>query len=242
MGLFKKLLGLESSDSADKAFPARATRVKVTPLHRLAVHIGNDVKPLEIANVSVDGLAVFHLQRPEFVEGAEVSGHMLIESQDFAISARIRHVTEVLAGLEFLNADVALRRAVEKYLSVEILALNLRPIASSYLKPDPRGEAMWFTDGKKSEIYCVRDKDGLISFHLGFLGNYVEFERGGRLRAGTVLDSEPREARYKGSDLIEMSRHPSHEIIKLARVFAQNAERAPNDLRAEIDAKLSQST
>ena len=167
--------------------------------------------------------------------GQSFKGLLLIDSQEIAVQARVRHVSKILAGCEFADQSTALRRAVESYLRVEISALSLRPVDEMYLKPDPRGQVSWFTDGKQNEVYCVTDAAGLAAFHMTFLGNYIEGSRGKTLTGGLVNEDDAESDHQKGSSLLEMNAFLRPEMANLALTFIQNVERMSPETRKEIE-------
>jgi len=188
-------------------------------------------------------MALLHEGDPRLHRDAIVAGLLTIDKDEFAIEAQIRHLNAVLAGCEFRNANdatnleyVRLKRTIENYLRVEILALNLRPVDPEYLKQDPRGMTYWLTDGRQNEVYCVVDADGVVAFHLNFLGHYIEGARGSSVRGGVVLENVSGERPgHKGSALLDMSHQPTPETLALAKSFVHNVVRSPPEMRELLE-------
>jgi len=169
-----------------------------------------------------------------------IDGALVVDQEDFIIQARVRHLGEMLAGCEFVGENLQVRRAIESYLRVEILALNLRPVDAAYLKPDPRGSGHWFTDGRQNELYCVCDGQGIIAFNMSFLGTYLEGGRGLAIRSGTV-QSEQNTNKHKASDLLDFAISPTEQTIKLAEIFVNNIESFVPELRTQLITSLRKS-
>ncbi len=218
----------------------RAARVMVTPLHRISFRpVGSEANLLGLRNISIGGMALICDRVVKWASEDLIRGLLTVDKKEFQIEARIRHLSDVLAGCEFTGENLTLKRAIEDYLRVEILALNLRPIGQAYLKPDPRGKAQWLTDGKANELYCVSDDQGLVAFHMSFIGHYVEWTREAGVRAGSVRPNEDDRPYHKGAELLDLSKSLTRETISLAKVFVQNVERVADELRRELIEKLA---
>lgn len=241
MNFIKKIFGVNKT-AAEKAFQNRAPRVILTPLHRLSFRPDGSEQQLELSNISTGGMAVLHQGHGAFHPNSDARGLLIVDNEEFRIEARIRHLTDALAGCEFLNGSVELKRAIEQYLRVEILALSLRKVDEAYLKPDPRGRVQWFTDGRQNEMFCVTDaSDQVVAFHLSFFGNYVEGEKDRGVRAGNVEDKESDRPGHKSSSLLNLNAVVSREIFVLGKVFVENVDRLDKDLRTQISNQINQS-
>lgn len=237
MSLFKKLFGRNPSEPSLGPLPPRPPRVVLNDFHRVffALKRSDGVSvPLHVVNLSVGGMALPRIA----VEGADVGlgfdGRLAVDTVDFPVSCRVRHVSENNLGCEFIDSHPDLRRAIESYLRVEILALKFRRIDSSVLKADPRGETLWFTDGGTNELHAVRDAQGLVEFHVTFLGNYLEGGRGKSLRGGFIQASTSEKTfAFKGSDLLDL-KPVEPEMLALVHGLITRLDALPGDLRAEI--------
>jgi hypothetical protein len=244
MSILKKIFGASAAEKeirkAQKALKARPPRVVVTPLHRIFFRPTSDQsRNLNLGNVSVGGMAVIHENAKGFTKDGIIGGTLIIDTHEIAIEARIRHLTEAIAGCEFIDQNLSLKRSVEQYLRVEILALNLTQVSESYLKPDPRGKTLWLTDGRQNELFAIIDSEGVVAFHLSFVGTYVEGGRGQIPRVGNTQEKVSEMPGHKGSTLVgHVSAEVSRETIVLARVFIQNIDRAAQEVRDQLGALL----
>lgn len=246
MSIYKKIFGKWAVERDEpRSHVNRAPRVQLHPLHRVVFHQDGQENPLELANISAGGMAVFHRDEPTLKVGGLLKGSIRIEKDEFAIEARIRHIIGVLAGCQFgaiakegaQDEEFArLKRTVENYFRLEVLALNLYPVSAAFMKPDPRGATHWVTDGRQNEVFCVTDARGVVSFHLSFLGHYVEGTRGAGLQVGLIHEklSSERPA-HKASAMLDLTRAPKPETVRLALSFTQNSLRLPAEVRKGIE-------
>ncbi len=239
MSFLKKLFGKTPDE---KTLRARAPRVSVTPLHRLSF-VASWKKDLELNNISTGGMAICRDDHEGvWQKDGVVSGLLKVDRDEFPVSARVRHVTQLIAGCEFVDPPAGLTHAIEAYLRVEILALNLRKVDPGYMKKDARGEALWFTDGRQNELFCVVDASGLVAYHVSFLGNYFEGGRDKKVKGGLINEDAEESRQHKGSALIDMNRALSPEMVRLAKSFVQNVEQLPLAVRESIAAHLEAGT
>lgn len=241
MSLFKKLFGpAEAEKTAPKNVNPRLPRnwrVQIQSLHHIVFQPQDGSKPLALQNISTGGMAVLHEGSSAFTPGGEIHGSILVAKEEFLVRAQVRHLNEVLAGCQFIGepgANTPLIRAIEAYLKVEILGLQLRRVDDAYLKPDNRGKVIWFTDGRQNEIYCILDAEGILAFHLSFLGHYVEGDRARGVRAGRVSDARGTAPGHKGSDILDLSREPSIETLNLTLAFISSVEKMDQGLRQNL--------
>lgn len=268
MNVFKKIFGKSRTEPSpspssilNSAQARRAPRVSLTPLHRIVfIEKARGVKA-HLTNISTTGFAVLRSDiesstgsssgsssglsqesEAKWTLGETHSGAIAIEKNEFEVELRVRHLSSVLAGCEFTGTEnITLKRAIEVYLRIEILALTLRKVNDAYIKPDPRGKSHWYTDGRQNEVFIVVDEEGVVSFNMSFLGNYVEGNRGQAPRVGSLSDEGITEKGQKGSTLIEVSRRPTGNTLNLALTFIRNIDQLPYDVREEIAGNLSQS-
>jgi hypothetical protein len=119
--------------------------------------------------------------------------------------------------------------------------MRLNKVDPAYLKPDPRGQVVWFTDGRHNEVYAVVDASGILDFHLTFLGNYVAGGRSKPVVCGYVKEDNEKDAPgHKSSALIDSSGAPTSEMLALASVLIQNVDKMPLDLKNEFKKALAQ--
>lgn len=244
MSFFKKIFGADKADAVSRhKLISREPRIALSEHHRIMFTSAKPVfdKAVRLANISSKGLAIVRADAPRLTVGDELEGRLRIEAVDFEIAASVRHLTERIVGCAILADNPELRRAIESYLRVEILGMKLSKVDPAYLKPDPRGQVVWFTDGRHNEVYAVVDASGILDFHLTFLGNYVA---GGRLKplvCGYVKeDNEKDVPGHKSSALIDSSGAPTNDMLALASVLIQNVDKMPVDLQDEFKKALVQ--
>lgn len=236
MSLLKKIFGGSSTqEEHKKSLTDRSPRVAISALHKLnfTPSSGGANATFSLSNISASGMGLIHEENSGFIVGQPIRGLLVVGSDDFNVEAFIKHVSKRMAGCHFIGENSALRKTIENYFRVEISALNLRAVAGKFLKPDPRGELKWFTDGNHNEVYCVSDKQGLCAFHMTFLGNYVEWERGSKLIGGTIKEDN-RLRRLAGSSLVDIEQVIPSETLELAKVFNDNVQDIGKELRESI--------
>jgi len=250
MSFFKRIFAKKSDDEAVKGeYPNRQPRVHLHPLHHVHFHADGVKNALDVANISSGGMAIFYREDLSVKVGGQVCGIVSIDKDEFAIEARIRHIFGVLAGCQFnhdgnqdLSASehIRLKRAVENYFRIEVLALSLHPVSPAFMKQEERGTSHWVTDGRQNEIYAVMDGKGLVIFHLSFVGHYVEGGRGCALQAGFVHERGHHDRPgHKAAAMLDLSRMPNAETLRLTLAFVQNATRFPAEIRREIEEILT---
>lgn len=243
MNFLKRLIG--SSSGTPKKWLKRAPRVVLKEIHDITFtqKSGNGEKVYRLFNISFTGLGLISAgQDRVLMVGQEISGDLKIGDQRFPIPLQVRHANEKLVGCAFGQENYDLRRAIEKYLQVEILAIHLNKIHESLLKADPRGQAVWFADGSGNEVYCVMDASGILDFHMTFLGNYIEGGRSRRLRMGTASEESAQGSpKHKGSALVlNLSSEVVPATVKVACELIQYAEKIPPALKDELTSLLHQ--
>lgn len=239
MSLLKKLFS--AKNESKREMKPRAPRVLVTPLHRLQ-YKSQDVK-CGLSNLSTTGMAVFRDPTDGWHIGDLVHGVLRVDREEFSVSGMIRHISSTVAGFEFQNPPMAVVRAIESYLRVEILALSLRRVDPAYMKKDPRGDTHWFTDGRQNELFAVVDTKGVVAFHMTFMGNYIEGGRDRALKGGVVNEQDDFTAdqaqSHKGSALVDVSRKLPAEMAALAVTYVQHVEALPPELRQDLASQLN---
>ena len=254
MSLFKKIFGsAKTAGDAEqaRAQERRAPRVSLTPLHRISF-LEKSGTTSQLANISSSGMALLR-GGTAWLPGETHSGRLTIDRDEHAIELRVRHASRLasesqgnrqssqLVGCEFVGSEnPALRRSIEIYLRVEILALTLRLVNEAYLTPDPRGQTLWYTDGRQNELFVIVDDKGVAAYHMSFLGNYVEGSRGQVPRVGELRESSGSGPNgQKGATLIELGGQPVGHMLNLALSFVRNVDQLAPPIRAELAASLA---
>ncbi|MCM2281047.1 MAG: hypothetical protein NDI61_04290 [Bdellovibrionaceae bacterium] len=242
MSIFKKLLGRGKSERVQTPRPPR---IRVTALHRVAFrHLANGQgrsAQVPISNVSTRGMGLLRPQLGELNVGDGLKGELEINQNVFGIEGLVRHLSEAVVGCEFMGPMDDLGRAVEEYFRIEICGLKLNRVDETFLKKDPAGKVAWFTDGGQNEVYFVSDRDGILSFHVSFLGNYIEGGRSKILRCGHIIDEAPNATKHKGSNLLDLAPDVSEEVLKLGHLLVDNVEKMPAEQAQMLKALLQKS-
>ncbi len=236
MSLFKKLFssGLVKNNKREHTW--RPNRVQVRDLHNVRF-VSKDSGELAIANVNSRGVGFIRPESLVLQVGQNLHGRFYVEGSEFDSQAIIRHLSAKVIGCEFQNSSQDLIRAIDNYFRVEILAMSLVLVQEKFLQPDPRGRVVWLTDSRQNEIYLVEDQNGIVDFHISFLGMYLEGQRGMATKAGWIVDDENLgAAKAKASALIRYDAASSVEIKQLGRLLVNNA----TDLDAEKKKQLLQ--
>lgn len=246
--------GSSKNLSASASLPKREPRIRLVNLHRiqfLPLEIQTSVdtssagpaslrklsdKTVDLFNISTKGMGILFDSTGKFKLGDDWGGKLSINESAFDVEGKVRHVSPTMTGFEFTSPTIPLRDHIREYLKVEISAVQLRPVAEAYLKPDPRGRINWFTDGKQNEFYAISDDKGLVAFHMSFLGHYLEGARGERVRGGMVRDDGDSEetSHHKSSDLVDLGSELAPDLAQLAARFLQNIEKLSPDLRNDV--------
>lgn len=225
MSIFKKLLGVGKSE---RVHTLRPPRVRITTLHRVLFRqlVSGKEACIPVGNISTQGMGLLRAQAKAPALGQRIEGELEVNDSSFKVASEVRHLGDAIVGCQFVGAYDPLSRAIEEYFRVEICALQLYPVDEAYLKHDPAGQVRWFTDGKQNEVYFVADGDGILTFHVSFLGNYIEGGRGKVLRCGHVIEDLP-STKHKGSSLLDLSPQISEEVLRLSHQLIDSLESLP---------------
>jgi hypothetical protein len=248
MNLLKKIFNKKPVENSEKApvlnvasqkRQQQMDRVRLLPLHRISFCEKNTGKNFELANISHGGLGLLHGGDSSLTSARVLQGVLTIDKESFVISGELRHCGEFVAGFQIDVDEPAqkrgLLRAIESYLRLEIMALQLRPVNSALIQKDPRGEAHWFTDGRQNEIFCISDREGLVAFHMNFLGKYIEGERDGQIRTGDLSEGKnPSVSGRHSAALLKDARSLPEYELQLAQSFVNNVIQSPIELRDHL--------
>lgn len=225
------------------------TRLKVEDHEKIAFVIkdeGLQIQKLSVQNISVGGIGLLVSHFPNADLSRNIEAELRITSQTraeniplsstFKISATVVHITATTVGLRFNTVSPELEFALEQYFKAELLGTRLNVVDKKFLKTENDILPIWLTDGRANEIYILADKTGILNFHLGFLGHYIEGEKGKKLRVGQITQSTngERSNKYKGSELIDMTPKAELTSVRLARDFVANAKGIEASLLEEL--------
>jgi hypothetical protein len=199
---WRKLLQRKTKDAN---FLERAPRVSVHSLHEISfqtVFAG----ALKAGNISTTGIGLLlDEEAPGPSVGTHIQGDLSIADSIFPVLLEVRQRRGQILGCRFVGEDNRdLAQTIAKHLKREILAIELRPIQSSYLAPSPLGDVSWFTDSGQNELYFISDEKGIVEFHLTFLGQHLQGGRTRAMRFGVIVEASDRNKPFhKGSALID---------------------------------------
>ena len=223
MSILRRLFGLSDS----RAHVARRPRVMIGPLHR--VEFIGPSGMVRVVNVSPDGIGLFRNDAPDARAGQVIEGVLTIAGKPFSVAVEVRHVSPSVVGLRFKDVSAALNRAIEDYFRIEIVALKLRQMNPEFMKQDPEGTPVWFTDGRLNELYYVVKDGELKRFHMSFLGHYLEGGPDAPVRSGFAPD-ESEEARGNSGQrapLVDLGREASRQALELGQQLLVNVVALP---------------
>ncbi len=238
MSMIKTFLARLMKSTNPRSFPSRPPRVRVTTLHRILFQRLRDSlrDPLELANISTQGIGLMRRNVGAIQTGQKITGELMINENGYPIELEVRHLSEHVVGCQFIGSTPVLTKAIEEYFRIEILALRLNRVDEAYLKQDPNGRVSWFTDGGQNEVHFVSDEQGVLNFHMSFLGNYIEGGRGRPLRCGHIV--EDTRIYHKGSALLDLSEPVTDEILELGKLLIDNVENLALDQAVAIKVLL----
>ena len=233
MNWFKKIVGDNAQLSQEKPLVPRAPRVVLGPLHRLTFHPVSSERKLLLSNISSGGFGVLD-HGGVYSPNEIIPGVLEIDKNAFELQAQVRHITPRFAGLEFVKPQRTLVEAIENFFRLEFVALRLRLVDPAYLQTDPRGRVVWLTDGQQNEVHAIVGKNGLIEFHLSFLGHHVQGTTDKGVRIGSISESEATTPGHKGATLIVENAFAAKDILRLALIFVSHASDVPEHVRKLI--------
>lgn len=218
MSFLKKLFG-------GKTDPVwRHSRVRMEPFHRISFH-DSQKQEWKVGNISTTGAGLLIDKTSGPPVGQNLNGQLEIEGKRHPIETEVRHHTGKILGCRFLGEFAAIRQAIEGYLNAEILALKMNRIDPSILAPHPAGQVHWFTDGRANEVHYVMKESDLVSFHISFLGSYLEGAPDGDIRFGQIVDERNNvKPGHKSSNLIEFFNELPDEAVPLAIRIISNLQ------------------
>jgi hypothetical protein len=212
----------ESSLTLVKPTPKRkVARIPLHSDHRISFRSDSLVRPLDLADISVSGAALVH-EGAAWTPKDRIEGIVGIDGRCFDVELEVRHHGQHLTGAEFIGADYQMKRAIECYLRMEMLALGLRR------NGDAKSDEILLADGRGNEIRVLRSGDGIAEFELSFLGHYVGY-RNGHLRVG-------RRVRDSAVTLVSMGQ--TLNALDLAINFVRSALALSERERGQIEARL----
>ena len=237
-----------------RAWVDRSLRLRIADPEKISFYIKDEsleIKKLSVQNISSGGIGLLLADFPNAGLGRNIEAELRIMSSlqsnntqkfaTFKVHATIVHVNESTVGLSFSQVNPEFELALDQYFKAELLGTKLNLVDKKYLRPENNIIPLWLTDGRDNEIYILADKSGIISFHLCFLGHYVEGDKESAIRVGQIAAtmSEDSIKKYKASDVIEMTPRAQQSSLRLARDFVTNAKAVPPEILKELLSKLT---
>jgi len=178
------------------AFPERrAPRVQLLPLHK--IHCTVTVFALEIAtgvsNISASGVGLMRDALKTWPPiGTQLPANLQIGKNVFKIDLFIIHLSPAVIGCKFINPSKELVTAINQYLKVELLAVEMIYIGPQNLEPTALGVPHWYHGDNNTELYFVEEPKShkVVQMKLLFLGHYLEAAPGQAVKFGHYVENE----------------------------------------------------
>ncbi len=237
-----------------RAWVDRSLRLKIADPEKISFYIKDEsleIKKLNVQNISCGGIGLLMSDFPNAGLGRIIEAELKIISSiqsnnsqkyaTFKVRATIVHVSETTVGLSFSQVSPEFENALDQYFKVELLGTKLNLVDKKFLRPENNIYPIWLTDGRDNEIYILADKDEIISFHLCFLGHYIEGDKNTSVRVGQIAEpmSEDTFKKYKSTDVIEMTPRAQQSSLRLARDFVTNAKGVSPDILQALLSRLT---
>lgn len=233
----------------NEAIKNRAPRIKITaPLRQihfetLKPHAGLRV---QIANLSATGVGVRREGIPWWPQiGTVVEGTFFVNHEEIPAKLELIHLTGQTAGLRFVEPSPELLGMSKKYFNLEMAALEMTKVNPSVLRKQSEGNPHWLYGPNNCELFAVEKDNSLVRFHLSWYGNYAEGSASEKTRFGYVAedrrnDEEVSGVFYKGSTLIHWLKAPTTDTVEEARRFLSHIQDLPEEIRKQIEVKLTE--
>ena len=224
MSWWQKLQGKKSRLAVE-----REARLRVIDQNKVSFLIKPN-QNVEIQNISSGGIAIPRTTLFNAEVGQIISGELnFLKRQSFNLQAKVAHLSSSTIGMSFNEQTAELAIALNQFFRAEMVGARLRLVDKKYLKVPQNGEPLWLTDGQENELYVVFDQSGILSFHMTFLGHYVEGGPDKKLVVGQVAKgSEDRKQNMQAeSELITFNDSARASTLQLAREYVMNAAGIP---------------
>jgi hypothetical protein len=225
MGIWKKI-----QDRLERLPVEREARLRVLDQDKISFFIEGRENRLKIENISSGGIAIPRSEISTAQIDQIISGQILISDEEaFALEAKVVHLSTYIIGMSFRLETRELSKNLAQYFRAEMIGARLRLVDKKYLQTPQNGEPMWLTDGHDNELYVVFNKEGILNFHMSFLGHYIEGSMGKRTLVGQLAakTQDRKQNMQSESDLIIFNDDAREETLKLAREYVMNAAGIP---------------
>jgi hypothetical protein len=226
MGFWKKI-----QDRLERLPTEREPRLRVHDQDKISFFIEGRENKLKIENISSGGIAIPRAEISTAQLDQTILGEILVseEKHAFPVEAKVVHLSSHTIGMSFDLKTKELAGALSQYFRAEMLGARLRLVDKKYLKTPQNGEPLWLTDGHENELYVVFNEAGILSFHMSFLGHYVEGSLNKRTLVGQLAakTQDRKQNMQSESDLIIFNDDAREETLMLAREYVMNAAGIP---------------
>ncbi|OQW50393.1 MAG: hypothetical protein A4S09_00960 [Proteobacteria bacterium SG_bin7] len=229
MSFLKRILSFKDKEKTERF-------ARLTTLTKIIFSCRDNKKEIPAVNISFSGIGLdAHYTDPEWKMRQDIHGDLILDEHTFSLILSVRHISPLIIGCKFTGLADVLKEPIEKYLQYELAGLMMRKVSTQFLNQDPRGEAMWFTDGKANELYAVTKDSELILCHLAFFGTYFEILPNKKIRMGFIQQHQKEKAAYKGSDLVRFVDKVDNRLLAVAQRFLNNIVGLPDEVKSQIE-------
>ncbi len=232
MKFLKRLLAFKDPELKERF-------ARLTTLSRIVFNCHDNKKEIPAVNISFTGIGLdAHYTDPSWQNRQDIHGDLILDDQQFPLILSVRHISPLIIGCKFTGHAEVLKEPIERYLKYELAGLSMRKVNTQFLNQDPRGEAMWYTDGRANELYAlVKDRE-LLLCHMTFFGTYFEIGPSRKMRMGFIQEHKKERTLYKGSDFIRFIDSIDGRLLAVAQRFLNNIVGLPEEIKAQIESTL----
>lgn len=233
MSFLKRLFAFKDKELAQRF-------ARLSTLSRVIFNCHDNKKEIPAVNISFSGIGLdAHYADPNWKNRQDIHGDLLLDDNKFPLILSIRHISPLIIGCKFSGLIDPLKDPIEKYLKYELAGLSMRKVNTQFLNQDPRGDSLWFTDGKANELYALTRNQELIMCHMTFFGTYFEIGTNKKLRMGFVQEYKNEKSGYKGSDLVRYIDAIDNRLLAVAQRFLNNINGLPEEIKMQIEGSLA---
>jgi hypothetical protein len=249
MSLLKKLLGLGSPESKNKApsktFINRAHRVQVSLLHNVKFLPIDPpfAQAVSIANISTTGVGLFVKDFKNIpAQGFKLKGQIVVEGVDMPIQLEVKQKIKDVLGCHIVQPSNDLLGFIKNYFEVEleVFKLSAKPaviqddIEQNHLTGSEMVEVFWRNK--------LPQTGPLTEYRLSFFGNYIEGGSSSKPRFGSWVSGKQQNLNQV-SELIWARVHwenhfPESEKEKALKLITYAPELTPEEkkfLKSELN-------
>ncbi len=153
----------------------RAPRVNLGSLENcwFTYHQENLIQKFEVQNISTSGIGIQVTKSCPFELNQTYDVILTLGEKKVKAAFRVIFKGRDLMGCAFTQSNPTLAADIFDYLKIQITAHGLNQVDQSFLDPEIKDKATWFTDGKNNEVFFIREEDDISEFQISFLGNHL---------------------------------------------------------------------